>query len=471
MRLEQPPLVGCELFDAGNPRGSDATRRSVGSRRARGATDKTRSARRMCRTVDGARGSRDSAPEDRCPTEAPPTRARGTARGRADLRPAAGVRGAGERRRPLHLRGGRARPRGLVGELGGEARLGRALEPGARVERALGEVVRRRQAERLAQLPRPPRRRRARRPRRLSLGGRGRRAAHDHLRGPARDDEAVRQRAEGTRRRARRPRRDLPADGPRGRRGDARLRADRRAPFRRLRRLLGGGGQGPHQRLRGEGAGHGRLLAASRKAAADEGVDRRGPGRMPVDRARRRRATDRRGDPVDRGPRRLVARAGRSRLDGLPRRAVRLRADALPALHLRHHGEAEGHRPHQRRLPDRRRRDAQPGVRHQARDRRLLVLGRHRLGHRAQLHRLRAARERLHVDPVRGRARLPRQGPLVGHRRALPVHDLLHRPDRDPRVPQVGPRVPRPPRPLVPAAARAASASRSTRAPGSGTTR
>ena len=28
-----------------------------------------------------------------------------------------------------------------------------------------------------------------------------------------------------------------------------------------------GGGQGPHQRLRGEGAGHGRLLAAARQAA------------------------------------------------------------------------------------------------------------------------------------------------------------------------------------------------------------
>ena len=40
--------------------------------------------------------------------------------------------------------------------------------------------------------------------------------------------------------RAGRRRRDLPADDPRGRRGDARLRAHRRAAQRRLRRLLAG---------------------------------------------------------------------------------------------------------------------------------------------------------------------------------------------------------------------------------------
>ena len=39
--------------------------------------------------------------------------------------------------------------------------------------------------------------------------------------------------------------------------------------------------------------------------------------------------------------------------------------------------------------------------------RRLLVRGRHRLGHRPQLHRLRPARERRHVGDVRGHARHP----------------------------------------------------------------
>ena len=53
-----------------------------------------------------------------------------------------------------------------------------------------------------------------------------------------RDVQQLRQRAEGPRDRHGRRRRDLPADDPRGRRGDARLRAHRRAAQRRLRRLL-----------------------------------------------------------------------------------------------------------------------------------------------------------------------------------------------------------------------------------------
>ena len=43
---------------------------------------------------------------------------------------------------------------------------------------------------------------------------------------------------------------------------------------------------------------------------------------------------------------------------------------------------------------------------------------------------------------VRGRARLPAQGHLVGDHRALRRDDLLHRADRDPRLHQVGRRVP-----------------------------
>ena len=71
-------------------------------------------------------------------------------------------------------------------------------------------------------------------------------------------------------------------------------------------------------------------------------------------------------------------------------------------------------------------------------DRRLLVHGRHRLGHRPQLHRLRPARQRRHVGDVRGHARLPRQRPLLGDRREVRRHDLLHRADRDPHVHEVG---------------------------------
>ena len=58
-------------------------------------------------------------------------------------------------------------------------------------------------------------------------------------------------------------------------------------------------------------------------------------------------------------------------------------------------------------------------VRPQARRGRVLVLGRRRLGHRALLHRLRAAHERRDLGDVRGRARLPGQGHLVGALRAL----------------------------------------------------
>ena len=53
------------------------------------------------------------------------------------------------------------------------------------------------------ELPRPPRRRRPGRPGRLPLGGRAGRHPHHHLRRPARRGAALRQRAEGPRRRAR----------------------------------------------------------------------------------------------------------------------------------------------------------------------------------------------------------------------------------------------------------------------------
>ena len=55
---------------------------------------------------------------------------------------------------------------------------------------------------------------------------------------------------------------------------------------------------------------------------------------------------------------------------------------------------------------------------------------------------------------VRGHARLPRQGPLVGDRRALRRDDPLHRADRDPHAHEVGPGVRAAARPLDAAAAR-----------------
>jgi hypothetical protein len=127
------------------------------------------------------------------------------------------------------------------------------------------------------------------------------------------------------------------------------------------------------------------------------------------------------GDRVraDRGARLLVPRADGGRGPRLPGRAVRFRAPAVHPLHVGLHGKAQGHPAHDRRLSHPGRVHAQGGLRSQARGGRLLVLGRRRLGDRTLLHRLRAARQRRHLRHVRGRARLSRQGHLVGAVRAL----------------------------------------------------
>ena len=77
-------------------------------------------------------------------------------------------------------------------------------------------------------------------------------------------------------------------------------------------------------------------------------------------------------------------------------------------------GRAQGDPAHHRRLSDPGRLHALGGLRPQARRRRVLVRGRHRLGHRAQLHRLRAAGQPGDVGHVRGHARTPRTRPAGG---------------------------------------------------------
>ena len=99
----------------------------------------------------------------------------------------------------------------------------------------------------------------------------------------------VRQRAEVAGRLQGRRRRDLPADDPRGRGGDARLRADRRDPQRRLRRLLRGVGARADRVLRGQDADHGRRRPPQGQDGADQGDRRRGH-RRPRGHDRRRRA-------------------------------------------------------------------------------------------------------------------------------------------------------------------------------------
>ena len=118
------------------------------------------------------------------------------------------------------------------------------------------------------------------------------------------------------------------------------------------------------------------------------------------------------------------------------------RAPALHHVHLRQHREAEGHPAHHRRLPGRHLVHALGDLRPQARDRRVLDRGRHRLGDRALLPGLRTAGERHHLGDVRGHSGHPAQGPLVGAHREVPGDDPLLRPDRDPHVHEVGSGVP-----------------------------
>ena len=73
------------------------------------------------------------------------------------------------------------------------------------------------------------------------------------------------QRAQGAWRAQGRPGRPLPADDPRGGLRHAGLRADRRDPFDRLRRLLARCAGQPDQRLRSQDRHHRRLRAARRQ--------------------------------------------------------------------------------------------------------------------------------------------------------------------------------------------------------------
>ena len=114
------------------------------------------------------------------------------------------------------------------------------------------------------------------------------------------------------------------------------------------------------------------------------------------------------------------------------------RGPPLPPLHVGHHRQAEGDHAHDRRLPHPGRLHPQVRLRPPPRQRRLLVHRRRRLGHRPQLHRLRPARQRRDSGDVRGRAQLPRQRPLLGDRRQVPGHDVLHGADGDPHVHEVG---------------------------------
>ena len=378
---------------------------------------------------------------------------RSAALGGTCVRASGGVRGPGGGPGPVDLRACRRRPRGILGGASGPAGLGQALGRRDDLGSALGQVVRRRPAERGLQLPRPTRRGRRRRQGRLLLGGRAGRGAGHHLPGAARRGLPVRERPQGARRPQGRSGRDLPGHGPRAPGRDACLRADRRPALGGVRRVLVRGAPRPHHRCGGQGPDHrGRRLPPRGRRPA-QGERRRGPEGVSDDRARRHGPSDRRRARVHRGTGPLVPRPGRGAVDGVRARADGRGGPAVPALHERHHREAQGHRAHDRRVPHAGGGDAPDDLRH-PRGRRVLVRRGHRVGHGALVHRVRPAGEPHHERDLRGRAGLAGQGSPLAGRREVPCDDPVHRADRDPGVHAVGTRVPREARPVLVAPAR-----------------
>ena len=132
------------------------------------------------------------------------------------------------------------------------------------------------------------------------------------------------------------------------------------------------------------------------------------------------------------GPRRRLGRGDGRRGRRPTLRAGRGDRSALHPLHVRHDGDAEGHRARQRR--PRRRAGVVDGRRLRRAARRGLLGGvGHRLGRRPLLHRLRAAAARLHDGPVRGQAgrHAGRRRLLAGLRRARGER-AVHGADGDP---------------------------------------
>ena len=294
-------------------------------------------------------------------------------------------------------------------------------------------MVRGREAERVRRVPgRPPEG--PRQPGGDHLGRRRpRQQPQRHLPRVARAGVPSGQRAAGARRPPRRPGDDLPAHGGGGCGRHARLRPGGRHPCRGVRRLLPGQPGQPDPGLRLDPGDHRRRGPAGRTPRRAEDQRGRGAAELPDrqgraggGRHRRRRAdAGRAGPPLRRHARRRVAglRAG---TDGS-------RGPAVHPLHLRQHGQAEGRAAHHRRLHGLGQLHARAGVRLPA-GRNLLVHGRCRLGHRAQLHRLRPARERRHHPDVRGHPELSGRVPLLAGDRQAPGQHLLHRAHRHPRA-------------------------------------
>ena len=262
--------------------------------------------------------------------------------------------------------------------------------------RRLRPLVPRRAVQRLLQRARPPRRGRPRRTGRASSTtarspATKRRITYRELLDETATLAAV---LAGFRRRGGRPGAHLYADDPRSGRRDARLRAHRRGPFGRVRRLRGQGAGDPHRRRRAESHPdrvlrhrawpHRRIQAAARSRdrprQAQAGVVRRFPA--PAD-----RGEDQRGRDHD--WKTLVAAA-----KAAGKRAACVELAATDPLYILYTsgttGVPKGRGARHRRLHRRAQMVDVEDLRRQAR-RDLLDGVRHRLGRRPFLHRLRAA--------------------------------------------------------------------------------
>ena len=291
----------------------------------------------------------------------------------------------------VHLQGGRQEPGQVLGALRPRARLVQALEEDARVEGALRQVVRRRQAERLLQLPRPPRRRRRAAPRPRSSGraspGDTRTLTYwDLYREVNRFAAALKRRGgqEG------RPRHHLHADGAGDGHRHAGLHAHRGAAQRDLRRL--------RPRRGHASASTTRSRPCSSRPTAAGGAAASCRSRRTWTRRSRSARTSRPWSCSSARARRSPCRPGRDIWwDDFVKDAPALlrpeKMDAEDMLYLLYTsgstGKPKGIVAHHGRLPHRRLRDDQVGLR-PARHRRVLVHRRHRLGHRPLLRRLRA---------------------------------------------------------------------------------
>ena len=254
---------------------------------------------------------------------------------------------------------------------------------------------------------------------------------HIHLRRAGRRGVSLRQRLARPRPGAGRRGRPLHAHDPGA--GD-RLPGDpqdRRRDPAALQRLRPRRHRQPAGRRRGQGRGDGgRPLPPRAGRPHETGAGRRTGGRAQRAPRARRRAHWPGRHAHDAGPRSLVARAGAGAASHCGDGGHRRRGRAHDHLHQRHHGPAQGRRPHALRLPHQGRAGHAPAHGPEGGGRHVLV-HRHGLDDGA-MGSLRDAAQRRHDGLLRRRAGLPAPGPALGAGGAPPRDPPGHQPHAHP---------------------------------------